>query len=185
MSTPEQMWFATTHKGSLMNFPVLNAQLFASLGELARLNMDACRQVLSGARLHWENVLLAQTPEQVIRCQADTLPWLAVQLAGYTRGCMDIASGATANLSRNASDQHDAHARHLGTTLDGMARCARGVDAMLRAFNPAPVKKKGVKVAQPLADSQDLARAVLDRASGATAGAGQRSRSPAHRQSSR
>lgn len=124
------MLFATTHESSAVDLATLNGQLFASLYELARLNMETCRLVLSGAGLHWENVLRAQTPEQLAKRQADTWPWLAMQFAGYTRGWMGIASEAAANFSQSASDSHEGNVRHLNTTLDGMARCAHGVDAM-------------------------------------------------------
>ncbi|WP_321965246.1 phasin family protein [Paraburkholderia sp. J7] len=184
MSTPEQMLFATTHESSAVNLAILNGQLFASLHALARLNIETCRLVLSGAGLHWENVLRAQTPEQFACRQAATWPWLATQFAGYTHGWMDIASEATANFGRGASDSHDGHVRHLNTTLDGMARCARGVDAMLRAMNPLPVAKDGVPASQPRADSRDIAHAIPDGASKTSTAATQRSRSPGRRQKS-
>ncbi|CAB3806429.1 hypothetical protein LMG28688_06358 [Paraburkholderia caffeinitolerans] len=179
------MLFATTHECSAVNLAILNGQLFDSLHELARLNMETCRLVLSGAGLHWENVLRAQTPEQLAMRQAATLPWLAMQFAGYTRGWMDIASEAAAKLSRSASDSHDGHVRHLNTTLDGMARCARGVDSMLRALHPAPVAVDGDLASQPRAATRDAASAGLDSAPEASAGAIPRSRSPRRRQSSR
>ncbi len=178
------MLFATTHESSAVNLAILNGQLFASLHALARLNIETCRLVLSGAGLHWENVLRAQTPEQFACRQAATWPWLATQFAGYTHGWMDIASEATANFGRGASDSHDGHMRHLNTTLDGMARCARGVDAMLRAMNPLPVAKDGVPASQPRADSRDIAHAIPDGASKTSTAATQRSRSPGRRQKS-
>ncbi|WP_042291804.1 hypothetical protein [Paraburkholderia mimosarum] len=184
MSTPERMLFATTHETSTLNLAVLNGQLFASLHELARLNMETCRLVFSGAGLHWENVLWAQTSEQLVRRQADTLPWLATQFAGYTHGWMDIFAAAAASLSRNASDGHHEHAHHLNTTFDGMARCARGVDAMLRMLNPAPVEMHDVPVTQPLVNSRHLATADPDSASEAPAAARRRSPPPGRRKSS-
>ncbi len=179
------MLFATTHESSAVNLAILNGQLFASLHALARLNIETCRLVLSGAGLHWENVLRAQTPEQIASRQAATWPWLAMQFAGYTRGWMDIASEATANFSRSASDSHDGHVRHLNTTLDGMTRCARGVDAMLRALNPVPVAKDSAPASQPLPDSRDIAHADPGGASKTSPTAPQRSRSPGRRQKSR
>jgi hypothetical protein len=180
------MSFATTHETSAMNLAVLGGQLFARLCELTRLNMDTSRLVFSGVGLLWESVLQAQTPDQLVRHQADALPRLATLNAGYTRGWMDIASKVSANLGRSACHRQDEHARHLSTTLDGMARCARGVDAMLRALNWAPVDVDGVPVTGPLADSQEIARADLDRASEITPTVTRRrSPSPKRRQSSR
>jgi hypothetical protein len=109
MSTPEKMLFATTHESCAASL----AQLSGPLHALTRLNVDTFRSVFSGAALHWENVWLAQTPEQFITRQADALPWLAMQLSGYARGWMDIASEAAASLSRNACGHHDGHALHL------------------------------------------------------------------------
>jgi hypothetical protein len=124
VSTPEQISFATTYEASAMTPLVVSGQLVASLCDLMRLNMDTCRFVFSGAALHWESVLQAQTPEQVVRHQADAMPWLAMQIAGYMRGCMDIASRASANLVRATSDRHDDHERHVDGTLGGTAQCA-------------------------------------------------------------
>ncbi|TDG03266.1 phasin family protein [Paraburkholderia guartelaensis] len=175
------MSFATTHEASVMDLTALSGPALTSFFELGRLNMNMCRSVFSGAVLHWENVLLSQTPEQLVTRQAETLPWLAIQIAGYTRGWMDIAAQATAELSQRASDDgHDERARHLNMTLDGMARCARGVDAMLRALNPPSFETDGVPD-RSLADSQQVARADMDRVSGARASAWQRSTSPARR----
>jgi phasin family protein len=170
------MPFATTHETCAINLAVLNGQVFVSMCELTRLNMDTCKSVFASAGLHWENVLRAQTPEQFVTRQADTLPWLAMQIAGYTRGWMDIASQTAANLSRCASDRHDGHARQVGTTLDGMARCAQGVDAMMRALNPAT---------QLLANSQVCVSADLDRASEAAATTKRQTSSAERRQTSR
>lgn len=150
MSTTEQFSFATTYEARAMGLTALSGQLFASLCDFARLNLDTCRSVCSSGGLHWESVMLSQTPEQFVCRQADTLPWLAIQIAGYARGWMDIASATTANLSRAAGDWHGEQTRHQGTTLDGMARCARGIDAMIRALNPASDDVDGVQVARHL-----------------------------------
>jgi hypothetical protein len=170
------MPFATTHEICATNLAAVNGQVFASLCELTRLHMDTCRAVFSGAGLHWENMMLARTPEQFVARQADTLPWLAMQIAGYTRGWMDIALESAANLGRRASDRHDEHARHMGATLDGMARCAQGVDAMMRALNPA---------GRALANAQVFANADADRASEAGATAKRQGASAERRQPSR
>ena len=175
------MSFATIYETTAMNPVVVSARVFASLSELARLNMDTCRCVFSGAVLHWESALQAQTPEQFVRQQADAWPWLAMQIAGYTRGWLDIALEATASLGRIASDRHDEHAQHLGTALDGMARCARGVDAMLKVLKAAPGDVDGAPAAQP----QAFAGADADRTSTLPAASKRRSPSPERRQSSR
>lgn len=144
MSTPEQASFATPHEFCATNLSLASVQLLASFGELVRLNLETCRSVYSGAGLHWENVLRAQTPEQLLRRQADALPWLALQISGYTQGWMDIASETTANLSRSACDLHDGQARHVSTMLNGVTKCARGVDAMIGAMNPARAEPAAV-----------------------------------------
>jgi phasin family protein len=113
VSTPEQMSFATIYETTAMKHVFVSCQLFAGLRELARLNMDTCRFVFSGAALRWESVLLAQTPEQFVRHQAEAMPWLAMQVAGYTRGWMDIASEANANLVRTTSDRGDEPVRRV------------------------------------------------------------------------
>lgn len=186
MSSPEQMSFATMHDTGASNLSVLTAQLFAGLCELMRLNLDTCSSVFAGAGLHWESLVLAQTPEQLIRRQADSLPWLALQIAGYTRGWMDIASEATANLSGSACDRHDGHVRHVSTLFDGMAKCERGVEAMMAALNPAPSGLGGDAVVRPPVDSPDVARADCSRAAEAAPDAAERrSTSPGRLESSR
>jgi hypothetical protein len=155
VSTPEQMPFATLYGATTTKPVAVSCQIFAGLCELARLNMDTCRFMFSGAALHWERVVEAQTPEQFVRHQADTLPWLATQLAGYTRGWMDLAAETTAKLIGTTNDHHDDHARNVNTTLDGMARCASGVDAMLRALNVAR-GEAGAATARSLASPEAL-----------------------------
>ena len=133
MSTPEQASLATPYQSCVTNFSLVSVQLLASFGEWMRLNLETCRSVQAGAVLHWENVLRAQTPEQWVRHQTDALPWLALQISGYTEGWMDIASRTTASLNRSASDVHHGQARHESTMLNGVTKCEGGVDAM----NPA------------------------------------------------
>ena len=109
----------------MRNLSLLTGQLFAGLCQLTRLKLDTCRAAYSGAALHWESVLLAQTPERVVTRQADTLPWLAVQIAGYTRGWMDIASETATKLSESNCDRRDENAHHVTAMFEGMAECAR------------------------------------------------------------
>ena len=137
MSTPEQASFAAPCESCVTNFSLASVQLLASFGELKRLNLETCRLVYAGAGLHWENVLRAQTPEQLLRHQADALPWLALQISGYTQGWMDIASETAASLNRSACDVHHGQTRHVSTMLNGVTKCARGVDTMMDAMNPA------------------------------------------------
>jgi len=137
MSTPENASFATPYEFCVTNLSLASIQLLASFSELLRLNLETCRSVYAGAGLHWENVLRAQTPEQLIKHQADTLPWLALQVSGYAQGWMDIASQTTASLNRSACDVHHGQASHVSTMLNGVTKCARGVDAMMDAMNPA------------------------------------------------
>jgi phasin family protein len=140
------------YESCAMNLAALSGQVFLSHCELARLNMDTCRALFSGSWMHWERVLLAQTLEQVLTRHADALPWFVTQISGYTRGCMDIASETSANLGRCVSERHDVLVRHVGTTLEGMARSAWGTEAMLRALNLAPVEGDGVAVARSFPD---------------------------------
>jgi hypothetical protein len=130
VSTPAQIPSAATYESCVSHLSLLTGQLFAGLCQLTRLNLDTCRSAYAGAVLHWESVFLAQTPEQFVTRQADTLPWLAVQIAGYTRGWMDITSETAAILSRTACDHHEENARHVTAMPEGMAKCARGADAM-------------------------------------------------------
>jgi hypothetical protein len=171
VSTPEQISSAATYESWVSNFSLLTGQLFAGLCQLTRLNLDMCRSAYSGAALHWECVMLAQTPEQFITRQADTLPWLAVQIAGYTRGWMDIASGTATKLSESNSDRYDENAHHVTAMFEGMAECARGVNAMVRAISPPRAEADSAPVARSQVDSRDIARAVLARAADAAAAA--------------
>lgn len=189
MSTPEKMPFATARESCAMGLYLLSSPLFFSLCELTRLSLDTYGAACSGAGSYWGNVLLARTPEQFVRRQADTWPWIALQIAGYTRGWMNIAAETAANLSKSACERQDQHARHLTTTLDGLTRYVRGLDAMLGAMNPVdPVSTQahGVALTPPTGDSQDIARAVPLRAADAPpAAAKRRSSSPRRHQSSR
>lgn len=91
--------FAGAENGSwAANFTTVTGHLFDGFCELARLNLATCRSIFAGSREHLEGVLTAQTPEQLVRNQADIFPWAASQAAGYTRACMEIASDTAAKL---------------------------------------------------------------------------------------
>lgn len=116
--------------------------LFFGFGELVRLNLQTCSSALAAAQQHWTSVVSARTPEQLIRAQAAILPSFAEQISTYSQGWCEILSGATA--SRPAPHHDDGYALQLRVLLDDMAWSAKGVDALLRAMNPATMTPDSV-----------------------------------------
>ncbi|RZF29265.1 phasin family protein [Paraburkholderia sp. UYCP14C] len=156
-------------------------QLLAGFSALIRLNMDTCRSAVTGAALRWESVLLAQTPEQFIRRQADVMPWLAQQFAGYARGCLDIALEAT--RPRDAASHHDDGHEHQEDAMSaGVPARAAGVDAMTAEAAPLEVQPEGESVAE--AHAGEMARAILERVAKPTPGTTERRNPPRARRSS-
>ncbi|WP_233801466.1 phasin family protein [Paraburkholderia sp. HP33-1] len=153
----------------------LSDQFLAGLCALTQLNVDTCTSAFTGAALHGESVLHAQTPEQFVRRQAEMMPWLALHFAGYTRGWMDIASEAIGprRAARNLDDGHEPRA---GDMPAGMSACATGVDAMLREAVRPQVQADGEAVAEPHA--RDMARAVIAHAAKAAADTAKRGSTP-------
>ncbi|WP_233859013.1 phasin family protein [Paraburkholderia sp. HD33-4] len=178
MSSPKQMPFALSVSPNLSPLP---DQFLAGFSALIRLNMDTCRSAVTGAALHWESVLLAQTPEQFIRRQADVMPWLAQQFAGYARGWMDIA--LEASRPRHAGSNHDDGHEHQESAMSaGLPACATGVDAMTSEAAPLEVQPDGESVAE--AHAGEMARAILERVAKPTPDTAERRSPPRARRSS-
>jgi hypothetical protein len=180
MSTPKEMPFTLSVPISVSQLP---DQLIAGVCALTRLNADACRSAFAGAAQQWENVLLAQTPEQFVRRQADVMSWLALQFAGYTRGWMDIVSETT-RLGHAARDHDDGHGPDAGTTPADMSADATAVDSMTRGAMPEPVQAQGESVAGCHTDAWELTRAILSRAAKADSETAKRQNPPRARRSS-
>lgn len=190
MSTPEKMPFARPHAFYTTDWSTVTGQSLARLVELAQLNLDTSRTTFAGAALHWEAVCQAQTPEQFVTRQAEMLPWLAVQIAGYTRAWIDVASKATSGWRGFISDHSSGPAQPVRAAFSGMADCAKGVDAMMRTVNPLHILA-GVDDATANADQfttqgKGIARAAIGQAADVAPGRATRRRTPlARRQSSR
>ncbi|SDR59311.1 Phasin protein [Paraburkholderia tuberum] len=178
MSSPKQMPFTLSVPTDVSQLPNL---FLAGYCALIRLNVDTYRSAVTGAALHWESVLRAQTPEQFLRRQADVMPWLTLQFAGYTRGWMDIAS-ETIRPCHAGGDHDDERELHEDTRPAGLPACATGVDAMMRAAVPPEVQPDRVSVAE--AQVGEMVRAFLERVEKATPDTAQRRGPPRTRRSS-
>jgi hypothetical protein len=161
---PEQNSFATTHESRATNVSIMNGPLFAGYCELVRLNFVTCRSLLNVSRQHWESVFSAQSPEQLVRTQADMLPSLAAQIAGYIGGWMDIASEAAARLGRDAPDCMAWNTPPAATIFAGMATGVRGADAMMRAVNPFAGNTDSAAAATSIAASKGALPAEMSAA---------------------
>ncbi|KXU84379.1 hypothetical protein CI15_23200 [Paraburkholderia monticola] len=161
----------------------LPGQFVAGVCALTRLNADTCRSAFAGAAQQWENVLLAQTPEQFVRRQADVMSWLALQFAGYTRGWMDIVS-ETIGLGHAARDHDDGHEPEAGATPAGTSADATAVDAMTRGAVPEPEQAEGESAAGRHTDAWELTRAILSRAAKPDSDTAKRQNPPRTRRSS-
>lgn len=164
LSSPEQKSFATTYESCAAKFPILAGHLLAGICELERLNFVTYRSVLHESRQTWQSVLSAQSPEQLVRAQADWLPSLAAQMAGYTSGWMDIASETAAKLGQFALDCHAGNSRHAATICAGMTRSARSGEAMLRAVIGVPDDTGSAPAVTSTVDSREIPRAGMSAA---------------------
>ncbi|WP_410850885.1 phasin family protein [Paraburkholderia sp. EG304] len=179
MSSPKQMPFALSVSTDVSQLP---NQFVAGFCALMRLNVDACRSAVTGAALHWESLLRAQTPEQLIRRQADVMPWLVLQFTGYTRGWMDIASETIAPC-RAGSNHDDGHQLHEGTLSAEQPACAMSIDATLSEdLVPPQEQRDGESVAE--ADVEEMVRAILERVAKPTPDTPERRSPPRARRSS-
>lgn len=190
MSTPEQVPFATPRVSHTTDVSTLAGHTVARLVELAHLNLDISRSTFAGAALHWEAVWQAQTPEQFVTRQAEMLPWLAVQIAGYTRAWMDVASKANTGWGNLIRDHSGGPAQPVRAAFSGMAVCAKGIDAMMRTVNPlhilAGVDDATANGDQFATQGKGIARAAIGQAADLAPGRATRRRTPsARRQSSR
>lgn len=120
MSIPPTMPIATTHEAGAMNTMLLTSPLYVGLCELTRLHLDMCGSLFSGVGPQWQSLQQAQTPEEFVTAQASSLPWFALQFAGYTLGWMDLVSKATSNLRQAACERQNAQTSQLSATLDGI-----------------------------------------------------------------
>ncbi|MFP4895436.1 phasin family protein [Paraburkholderia sp. EG304] len=148
---------------------------------LIRLNMDTCRSAVTGAALHWESVLRAQTPEQLVRRHVGVMPWLALQFAGYTRGWMYIAS-ETIRPCHASGDPDDGHELQEETMTADVSACAAGVDAMTPGAMSPQVQPDGESVAEP--HVREMVRDILERVAKPTLDPSERRSPPRARRSS-
>jgi hypothetical protein len=173
VSNPKQMPFVLSVPTDVSPLP---DQLLAGLCALIWLNVDTCSSAVTGAALHWESLLRAQTPEQLVRRQADVMPWLALQFADYTRGWMGIASETI--RPRHAGGNHDDQHEFRDDTMSaGLPACATGVDT-----TPLEVQPDGQPVAD--ADVGEMVRAILERVAKPTPDTAERQSPPPARRSS-
>ncbi|MGF6743715.1 hypothetical protein OKW47_007549 [Paraburkholderia atlantica] len=179
MSSQKQMPFLLSVSTDASQLP---NQLVAGFCALMRLNVDTCRSAVTGAALHWESVLRAQTPEQLIRRQADVMPWLVLQFADYTRGWMDIASEAIRPCHPD-TNHDDGRELHEGTVSAEQPACATGVDTtMSEDIVPPEEQRDGESVTE--ANVGEMVRAILERVAKPTPDTPERRSPPRARRSS-
>ena len=155
MSNPEQKSLATTNESCAANVSILTGHLLAGIGELVELNLAAYRSMLDGSKRSWESVLSVQSPEQLVRAQADLLPSLAAQMSAYTSEWMDIASATAAKLGQFALDCQAGSSRQVATMFAEMTGRVRGGEAMLRAVMRAPDDTDGAAAVRARVASQN------------------------------
>ena len=168
MRTPEEI--ATTPSVSV-RVPQLSDRFVTGLCALTWLNVNAGWSAFTGAALHWESVLHAETPDRFVKRQVDVMPWLAARFAEYTRAWIEIALETAALRDANSNDD-DGHPLQAGAIPTGVSAGATAVEATMDEAEPLPAQADdGARAERQV---REMTRAVLARAAKAASDSAKR-----------
>jgi phasin family protein len=103
MLTVEQIM--ATHKSNLETLFGLTGKAFEGVEKIVELNLAASKAALSEASGHAQTMLSAKDAQELLALQSGLLQPLAEKTAAYSRHLYDIATGASAELTKTVESQ--------------------------------------------------------------------------------
>lgn len=160
MLTAEQI--LASHKANIETLFGLTSKAFEGVEKLVELNVQATKAALAETANHTQAVLGAKDAQELLALQAGLVQPLAEKTAAYSRHLYDIASAASAELSKTFEGQAaDAQKKFVGLVDNAAKNAPAGSEtavavmksAVAAANNAFESVQKAVKQASDIAEA--------------------------------
>ncbi len=160
MLTAEQV--LASHKANIETLFGLTSKAFEGVEKLVELNVQATKAALAETANHTQAVLGAKDAQELLALQAGLVQPLAEKTAAYSRHLYDIASAASAELSKTFEGQAaDAQKKFVGLVDNAAKNAPAGSEtavavmksAVAAANNAFESVQKAVKQASDIAEA--------------------------------
>ena len=160
MLTAEQV--IASHKANVETLFGLTSKAFEGVEKLVELNVQATKAALAETANHTQAILSAKDAQELLALQAGLVQPLAEKTAAYSRHIYDIASAASAELSKTFEGQTaDAQKKFVGLVDNAAKNAPAGSEtavavmksAVAAANNAFESVQKAVKQASDIAEA--------------------------------
>ncbi|ABE45002.1 phasin family protein [Polaromonas sp. JS666] len=160
MLTAEQV--LASHKANIETLFGLTSKAFEGVEKLVELNVQATKAALAETANHTQAVLGAKDAQELLALQAGLVQPLAEKTAAYSRHIYDIATAASAELSKTFEGQAaDAQKKFVGIVDNAAKNAPAGSEtavavmksAVAAANNAFESVQKAVKQASDIAEA--------------------------------
>ena len=160
MMTVEQLM--TSHKSNMETLFGLTSKAFEGVEKIVELNMTASKAALSEASEHTQSMLSVKDAQELLALQSGLMQPLAEKTAAYSRHLYDIATGTTAEFSKNFEGQAaDAQKKFMGLVDSAAKNAPAGSESAVAimkssvaaANNALESVQKAVKQATEMAEA--------------------------------
>lgn len=160
MLTAEQI--LASHKANIETLFGLTSKAFEGVEKLVELNVQATKAALAETANHTQAILSAKDAQELLALQAGLVQPLAEKTAAYSRHIYDIASAASAELSKTFEGQAaDAQKKFVGLVDNAAKNAPAGSEtavavmksAVAAANNAFESVQKAVKQASDIAEA--------------------------------
>lgn len=167
MMTVEQLM--TSHKSNIETLFGLTSKAFEGVEKIVELNMTASKAAMAEASSHTQSLLSVKDAQELLALQSGLIQPLAEKTAAYSRHLYDIATGTTAEFSKNFEDQAaDAQKKFMGLVDSAAKNAPAGSESAVAimkssvaaANNALESVQKAVKQATEMAEANFNAAAA-------------------------
>jgi phasin family protein len=160
MMTVEQLM--TSHKSNMETLFGLTSKAFEGVEKLVELNMTASKAALSEASEHTQSMLSVKDAQELLALQSGLFQPLAEKTSAYSRHLYDIATGTTAEFSKNFEGQAaEAQKKFMGLVDSAAKNAPAGSESAVAimkssvaaANNALESVQKAVKQATEMAEA--------------------------------
>ena len=160
MLTVEQVM--ASHKANIETLVGLTSKAFEGVEKIVELNLTASKAALSEIGDHAKAVMSVKDAQELLALQSGLMQPLAEKTAAYSRHLYDIATGASAEMSKAFEDQAaEAQKKFMGLVDTAAKNAPAGSEAgvavmksaVAAANNALESVQKAVKQATEVAES--------------------------------
>ena len=160
MLTVEQVM--ASHKANIETLVGLTSKAFEGVEKIVELNLTASKAALAEIGDHAKAVMSVKDAQELLALQSGLMQPLAEKTAAYSRHLYDIATGASAEMSKAFEDQAaDAQKKFMGLVDTAAKNAPAGSEAAVAVMKSAVAAannalesvQKAVKQATEVAES--------------------------------